>query len=80
MANPTKKTPFIAECFFAQDDDGNRYEIRYWKYRVVTTFLSGETDVTTMGWKYETAEGRSINTTDDGQFELAEDRRRLTRE
>lgn len=80
MATPTKKTPFIAERFTARDEEGNRYTICYWKWKIETTFLSGETETTTSGWKYETTDGQPINHTDDGGFEIARTGTRLTRE
>lgn len=80
MAPPIQRTPFIAEQFFAQDDDGNTYTVCHWMWRLTVTLASGETAATTTGWKYETTDGKHVNPVGGGAFELAEDRRRLTRE
>lgn len=80
MAPPTTQTPFIAERFAALDEDGTRYTICFWKWKIVTTYLSGEIDTTTTGWKYETTDGQHINQTNDGGFEIAATGKRLTRE
>lgn len=80
MAPPIQRTPFIAERFSAVDEEGNRHAICYWMWRHVVTYNSGETDVTTSGWKYETEDGQHINQTDDGHFAVARTGTRLTRE